>query len=164
MALADVVLLALMGLAALRGLWIGLTRELLSLAALAGLCIALRVGFGPVSDWLEIRAGLGSVVAGVAAVLLLLVAGLLAVGLVRAILRRALDASGLGFWDRLLGGLLGTAEGALVAALLVLLAAATLGREHPLLADSRALAAFERAERFASRLHRETDVAAPPRR
>ncbi len=58
--------------------------------------------------------------------------------------------------------MLGLAEGALVAALLLLLAILVLGRDARLLRDSRALEAFEELEDMAERRGAETDVAAPP--
>ncbi len=61
--------------------------------------------------------------------------------------------------------MLGTAEGAVVAAILLVLATFVLGRDHPLVADSRSLEAFERLESFAAAppASAPPDVAAPPR-
>ena len=50
MAPADILTLSLLGLASLRGLFIGLTRELLSLAAIATACIVLRIGWNPLAE------------------------------------------------------------------------------------------------------------------
>jgi uncharacterized membrane protein required for colicin V production len=80
------------------------------------------------------------------------------------ILRRGARAVGLGFVDRVGGGLLGATEGVLVVAVLVMLVGDRIGRDHPAIADSRTLAALEHMELLA----RETppsniDVASPPK-
>jgi len=60
--------------------------------------------------------------------------------------RRGAAAAGLTWADRLGGGALGAAEGALVAALLLLGAGWILGRSHPLLEESRSVAVLERLQ------------------
>ena len=72
---------------------------------------------------------------------------------------------GLGLADRLAGAAIGAAEGALVVGVALFAAVLLVGRAHPLLADSRVLASFERAERVArGERPAPTDVAAPPQR
>ncbi len=144
----DIAALAILSIAALRGFLLGLIREIFSLAALAGACIAVRAFYSPVTVWLESFSG-GSV-RGTAA---LIVAGaaiavgvILVIAIVGRIVRRGARAAGLGAADRLAGAGLGAAEGAVVIALLMLLAVSILGRNDPLLSNSRALAVFERVE------------------
>lgn len=164
MAPVDVALLVLMAITALRGLVIGLTREVLSLLALAALCLALRTVWAPVASWVGGVTGLEGLAARLAAAGLMVGGGLVALVIVGAVVRRLIRASGLGLWDRVGGGVLGIAEGALLAGLLLLLGIVALGRDHPWLAGTRALAAFERLESAASPEAPLRDVAAPPRR
>ena len=71
----------------------------------------------------------------------------------------------LGWVDRLGGGALGAAEGALVSALVIVSLSWLLGPAHELLAESRSLAAFERLqEEVAARGGSLPDVASGPRR
>ena len=165
MAPADLVVLALLAVAALRGLFLGLVREVLSLAALAGACVAVRLLAVPGGAWLHEASGakLGPLLAQVIAGAALVVAVLAAGALLARIVRMGARAVGLGWLDRGAGGVLGAAEGALLAALLLLVAAAALGRDHPLLEESRAFAAVERMEKLArQRIDELPPVAAPP--
>jgi membrane protein required for colicin V production len=162
----DVAALAVLALAVVRGLWIGLVREVFSVGALAAACIAGRYGAHPTAAWLAEHAPvdldpLAALAAG--AIGSALAAGL-AVALAGRFVARGLRAAGLGLADRSAGALLGAAEGALVVALLVLLAGTLVGRDHPALARSRALAAVQQAEAVVARSEGVTPhVAAPPR-
>lgn len=159
------VALAVLALAVVRGLWIGVIREAFSLVGLATACVAVRFGTEPAAVWLdEILPGLDPLAVRIAAGIGVAVLGWLAVRLAGALLRRGVHAVGLGFLDRLAGGILGAAEGALVLGLGLLLTGAVVGRDHPQLAESRALAALERAEQVAqAERDIRPDVAAPPR-
>jgi membrane protein required for colicin V production len=158
----DLVALAILGIAALRGLFLGLVREVFSLAALAGAVVAVRWLDAPFAAWLEANTALETLPAQIAAGIAIVI-GVLALGaLLGRLLRRGVRAAGLGLSDRVAGGLLGAAEGAVVVALLVALGAALFGRDQPPLAGSRTLAAFERAESAARGAEAERDVAAPP--
>ena len=156
----DVAALAILTLAVLRGLFIGLIREVFSLGALAAACIAVRLGAAPAADWMlphmpmEIGSLTARVIAGGVIAIVVIVSG---AGVGR-VLRRGARWAGLGFADRLAGGVLGAAEGCLVLVVLMLLGIAVAGRDHPDLADSRALAAFESVER----LVQETRPMPPP--
>jgi len=159
----DVVVLAILGMALLRGLLIGAVREAFSLAGLAGACVAVRWGAGPAGEWLARNApvDLGGFAAQIAAGALIAIAAIFGVAVVGRVVRRGIRLAGLGMADRLAGGLLGATEGAIAAALLLMLAITAVGRDHPALADTRALEAFEQAEKLAEeQLPR---VAAPPR-
>jgi len=149
-----------LGLALARGLWIGLVREAFSLLALAGACLAVRFGLEATAPALAEASPwpLEPLAAKVLAGALLALGAALAVVLVGRLVRRSLHAVGLGALDRVGGGLLGAAEGALVVAVLLLGATALLGPAHPWLADSRAvrmLAEMRGADAA-------DDVAAPP--
>ncbi len=150
-----------MGLACLRGLWIGGVREAFSLAAIAAACLSVRFGTLPLATWLlrESPLELAPLAARLFAGVVLALATVLAVGSLGRWLRRGLRAAGLGLADRLVGGLLGAAEGALLVALAVLAVGGLLGLEHPLLRESRVVAALDTARQG---LRSATpDVAAP---
>jgi uncharacterized membrane protein required for colicin V production len=143
----DLAALAILIAAVLRGLFIGMIREVFSLAALAAACIAVRFGAAPAADWmlLNLPVEWSPLAARVVAGAVIAVAVIVSVAVVGRLLRRGVRWAGLGFADRLAGGVVGAAEAALV------------GRDHPVLADSRTLAAFESAERLAH----QSDVALP---
>jgi membrane protein required for colicin V production len=140
--LLDWITLSIVGLACLRGLWIGLIREGLSLATVGIATIVTRLYVAPVSDWLSAQTGgeltgrTGLWIAGV-----LLVVGTVAVlSVVGRLLRRSAEVVGLGFADRLGGGALGAAEGAIVASILVVIALWLVGPSHPSTRDARSVA------------------------
>ena len=145
----DTVAAAVLALAALRGLWIGGVREAFSLAGLAAAILVARAWHEPVGGWLEANGpdAMTPLAAELLAALALAVGTLVAAGLIGRLLRRTLRSAGLGLFDRLAGGLLGAAEGAVVVAALALGLAALLGRDDSALADTRTLAALEATER-----------------
>ena len=146
----DLAALAILALAVLRGLFIGVIREVFSLAALAAACVAVRLGTAPAADWLlqNSPVEMGDLVARIAAGVVIAAAVIVMVAMVGRAVRKGARWAGLGFADRLGGGVLGAAEGTLVIVVLMLLAVAVVGRDHPALTDSRTLAAFESAERL----------------
>lgn len=161
----DVVVTAILALATLRGLLIGLTREAFSIAALVGAIVSVRIFTDPVAMWLRRDVGLdaGDFTLRLAAAVLLLVGVVAVVVLAGRILRRGIRAAGLGWADRVGGGVLGSAEGLLVAGLLLGAVVTLAGRDHELIAESRALAALDEARSLAVRADaRIADVAAPP--
>jgi len=160
----DVVVGAILAVAALRGLWLGLIREAFSIAALGGALVGVRLFTQPVAAWLRHEAGFGAgdFALRVAAGVLVAVAVVVAVAVAGRILRRGVRAAGLGWADRLAGGVLGGGEGLLLAGLLLAAAVALLGRDHAQLAGSRALAALDEARRVAGQSEALGDVAAPP--
>ncbi len=165
MAPLDVVVLALLGVAALRGVFHGLVREVFSLAGLVGaVWVARALGDSAAAALAPHLPGFPPVVVRGVAMTGIGIGVLFAVAIVRALARRGAEAAGLGFVDRLGGGLLGAAEGALVAALLLAALLATAGRESELVARSRSLAAFDalQARLRPSRPPTPHDVAAPP--
>jgi membrane protein required for colicin V production len=146
----DVAALAILAVAVLRGLWIGLIREVFSLGGLAAAVIAVRLAAAPGADWLLARlpVALSPLAARIAAGAVIAVVVIVCTAIVGRIVRRGARWAGLGFADRVAGGVLGAAEGVLVIAILMLIGTAVVGRDHPALADSRTLAVFESAERL----------------
>lgn len=159
----DAAALAILSLAAIRGLYIGAVREAFSLAAVAVACIAVRLGTQPAAAWLGANApfDLSPLAATVLAGVVLAVGSLIAVGTAGRAIRTGIRAAGLGLWDRIAGGAFGAAEGALVVAVAVAIAAGALGPEHDALRETHTLAAYDSAMEFATG-DRLEDVAAPP--
>lgn len=160
----DLVALGIVALALLRGAWIGLIREGLSLATVAAATIVTRLYASSVSVWITERTGgelTGRTALWIGGVLLV-VATIVVLALVGRLLRRGAEAAGLGWADRLGGSALGAAEGAIVASILVVIALWLVGPDH---AATRHAKSVELVERL--RGWREADpapsVAAPGR-
>jgi membrane protein required for colicin V production len=161
----DIVMGAIIAAACLRGLLLGLVREAFSLVAIAVAYTAVRVFVHPASEWLaEVAEGrISPAMAPWLAGALLVLVTIAVVTSIGRIVRRGVRAVGLGFADRVGGALLGTAEGVLVVALLLTFVTGYLGRDHPALADTRALAAMEQLELLAREAPAANrDVASPP--
>jgi membrane protein required for colicin V production len=130
--LLDMIVLTVLFIAVLRGIWIGLIREGSSLAAIGIATIVTRLLVDPfalqLTDWTggEITGKTAVWIAGV----LLVVATILVLGVAARLIRRGAEAAGLGWADRLGGGALGAAEGAIVAAVIVTIALWLVGPNH----------------------------------
>ncbi len=162
----DVVVGTIIGIACLRGFFLGLIREAFSLASLGAAYLAVRAFVAPVGEWVgEVSDGrIGEALAPwVAGALLVLVTIGVVTSVGRAV-RRGARAVGLGFADRVGGGLLGVTEGVLVVAVLIVLVGDQIGRDHPAIAGSRTLAVLEQMELLARRAPAaDVDVASPPK-
>ena len=161
----DILVGTIIGIACLRGFFLGLIREAFSLASLGAAYMAVRAFVGPVAEWVgeiadgRISEALEPWVAG--ALLVLVTIGV--VTTIGRIVRRGARAVGLGFVDRVGGGMLGAMEGVLVVAVLIMLVGDRVGRDHPEIADSRTLAVLEHMELVAQEAPPvEIDVASPP--
>ncbi len=160
----DRLVLGFVVLACLRGLWIGLLREAFSITALAAAFVAVRLWTDPAAVWIldyapfgiELTARGARLAGGVTVGL----AALLTVALVGRIVAASLQAAGLGFFDRIAGGALGVAEGALLAGVALLGLIAIVGPRHEVLAGSRSVELLARARGLAG--NAPPDVAAPP--
>jgi membrane protein required for colicin V production len=130
--LLDWIALTLVGLACLRGLWIGLIREGLSLATVGIATIVTKLYVTPTSGWLtgqtdgELTGRTSVWIAGV----LIVLATIAVLAIVGRLLSRSAAVVGLGWADRMGGGALGFAEGAIVASILVVIALWILGPNH----------------------------------
>jgi membrane protein required for colicin V production len=162
----DFVVGAILGVAALRGLFRGLTREVISIASLAAACVVVRLFTASGAAWLvEVSDGqVGPFAAPWVVGVLLAVATLFAGAVLARVLRGGARAVGLGWADHAGGALIGAAEGVLLSAVLLLIAVNVLGREHAFVSGSRSLHALLELERAADAGDRPVDVAAPPRR
>ena len=105
----------------LLGVWRGLVREAVSLAALIA-AIVLTGLLGPdVARWLD--SAIDSPLArGITAHILVFIAVLLAGALVSWLLSKVVDAAGLSGFNRMLGGVFGALRGVLIITALVLIA------------------------------------------
>jgi len=144
----DIAALLILLLASSRGAWLGVVREVFSVAALVAGIAAARwlgpmVGEQVAAAW---PGGPGVWICSLVAGGVLGIATAVVVGLTGRAIKRGLHAAGLGTADRVAGAGLGLAEGALCVGLLVWLGVAVLGRDDPRLADSLALAGYEEAE------------------
>jgi membrane protein required for colicin V production len=159
----DAVVLAIIGVAVVRGLLRGLLREVFSIAALGGACLAVRYGTPLVSTRIGEWSGdaLGSVAATWIAGVVLACAAIGLVTVLGRVARRGARAAGLGWADRVGGGALGAAEGALVAALL-LVGVTWLAPAHPLVAGSRSVVALQELQLAVRGDAERADVAAAP--
>lgn len=148
---------AIILLAAFRGLYIGLIREAFSIAALAGACVTVNYGARPGADLLvdATQGQIGPSVAPWVAGAVIAVITVLAIGMVGRALRRGFRAVGLAWADRLGGVALGASEGILLAALVVLGTSWVLGPGHPSIADSRSVAVYEDLQSYVRDAQRE---------
>lgn len=163
----DWVTAGILALALLRGLLRGLLREAFSIASLGTACVVTKLYYGPLADLLiELSGGrVDESAAPWAAGFLLVVGSIGAVTLLGRVLRRGAKAAGLGWADRAGGAVIGTAEGVLVAGVLIAMVGAVVGRDHPVLLDSRSLEVLEQLELMAESQQGAgaPDVAAGPR-
>lgn len=144
--LLDWIALGLVSLACLRGLWIGLIREGLSLATVGFATIATRLYVSPVAEWLTGYTGgelVGRTALWIAGVLIVL-ATIAVLAVVGRLLRRGAEAVGLGWADRMGGGALGVAEGSIVASILVVIALWLVGPNHASTEGARSVELVER--------------------
>jgi membrane protein required for colicin V production len=159
----DRVALGVVVVAALRGLWIGLLREAFSLGALAAAFVSVKLWTDPATAWLLEHAPvdlslserqahvLGGALVGLTAAFVVVALG--------GFVSKRFHAHGLGLFDRLLGGALGSAEGALFVAVALIGVVALVGSHHDVLAGSRSIELLSRARLFADEL---PNVASPP--
>ena len=159
----DRIALGIVTIAALRGLWIGLLREAFSIAALAAAFVAVKLWTDPATAWLVAHAPFdlslsdrqahivgGALVGLVAAFVVVAIGGFV---------RKRVHETGLGLLDRMLGGALGSAEGALIVGVVLIGVVAFVGPQHEVLAGSRSVELLSRARLFADE---PPDVASPP--
>lgn len=144
----DGIVLTVLLAALARGLFRGLVLEGFSMAALAVAVIVTRATAEPAGALLNERTGgqIGALAAPWIAGLLIAFFSAALMGLIGRLLRKGVRMAGLSWADRLGGGALGLAEGGLIAVLVVLGAVWGVGREHPSVADSRSLMAYDEVQ------------------
>ncbi len=164
----DAAALAIMALAMARGAYIGMIRESLSIASLAAACVAVRFGRVPIAEWIvDVSKGeIGNTIAPWIAGSLIVIATVGVIGITGRILKRGVQVIGLGWADRMGGGILGIAEGGLIAALIVSFMMFVLGQDHPSVRNSQSVEAVGILQKYVSRNVGDfelPDVAAQPR-
>lgn len=134
----DVAIACIMALAIVRGMFVGMIREGFSVGAIGAVVLGAVYGAAPTGAWLdqatagEIGPSAGRVLGGA----LSGIAAGVAIGAAGRYLRRGARIAGLGMADRIGGGVIGGAEGALVAAIVLVGAQRLFGPEHPAVFNS----------------------------
>src|SRR5262245_4093412 len=148
----DVAALAILGIAALRGMMLGLLRESFSLASLGVAYGAVLLYTRPVAGWLQTtsQGRVGALVAPWLAGAGILVLGVASTVVLGRLGKRGARMAGLGWIDRAGGVVLGSAEGLLVVGIVLSIAGALLGEQHPAIAQSRSMGAFHRLQQYAA--------------
>ncbi len=161
----DAVVLVVMGLAIVRGMWIGLIREGFSIAALGGGLLAVRYGIEPLSSWIEgiSNGDLGPTASTWIAGAAIAITTIAVLGSLGKILRRGAHAVGLGWADRIAGGFIGAAEGALASAVLLVIATWAAGPGSALVEKSKSIQILDGLQKYVAE-HRDElpAVAASP--
>ena len=143
--LVDMIVLSVLFIAVVRGLWIGLIREGSSLAAIGIATIVTRLLIDPFA--IQLTRLTGGEITGRTAVwiagVLLVVATIITLGFLARLLRRGAEAAGLGWADRLGGGALGAAEGAIISAVIVMIALWLVGPDHTTTEGARSVEIVE---------------------
>jgi len=147
----DLVCLVILAIAVGRGVLRGLLREAFSIASLAAACLVVMLFYGDAAEWLlRVTQGrIGEIGAPWVGGALLGIITIGVITLIGRLMRRGAKFAGLGWADRAGGAVLGTAEGVLVGAVIVSLLGYAIGRDHPVLVQSRSLEALEQLEHFA---------------
>ena len=138
----DYVFIAILAFSLLLGIWRGLVREAISLAALIAAFVLTALYAPDLAHWLEphIESPLGRIL--VANVLIFL--SVLMVGaLVAWLASRIVKGAGLGSFDRMLGGAFGIARGVLVLTVLALVVQLTSLHREPVVQQSKLLPALQ---------------------
>jgi uncharacterized membrane protein required for colicin V production len=148
--LLDGAILSVLLVAVARGIWMGLIRESFSVAALGAAVVTTRLGTPPAADWLVATTG-GEIGPAAAPWLMgaaIAAATVAAVSVLGRFIKRGAQFAGLGFADRIGGAAIGAAEGVLVGLVIVLGATLVVGRDHPVIAESKSLEAYDVVRAF----------------
>ena len=160
----TVLVVLLIGIA--RGLFIGMIRETFSIAAFGSACILLRFGNEIAANWLMqlTNGGVGTAAPWITgAVIMVGTVGL--ISFLGRLLKRGVEAVGLGIADRLGGGALGLVEGALLSTLIVIGTSVILGRDNDTIKNSQSVEAVDFMREYVMKNSDDLpDVAAPFRR
>ena len=146
----DSIVLAVLGIAIVRGFWIGLIREGFSIAALGGGLLAIRYGIEPLAGVIE-RASGGDLGATASAWIAGVVIGLGTVavlGTLGKVVRQGARSAGLGWADRIAGGFIGAAEGALAAAVILVIATWAAGPNSALVEKSKSIEVLDSLQQY----------------
>ena len=109
----DLAIIALIALSGMFGLWRGIVKEVFSIASLILAIVAVRLFSGLAALRLESIIDNGAARLAIASAILFISVMIVGGGLI-ALLQKLLTFTGLGLFDRLLGGVFGLARGVLV--------------------------------------------------
>ncbi len=160
----DSVALGVFAIAVVRGVFIGLIREGFSIAALGGGLVSMRYAIEPVASVIrQVAGGVGETASQWIAGAAIGIAVVAVIGVVGKKLRQGAQAVGLGWADRIAGGVIGAVEGTLVAAVIVVAATWVAGAGSPIITESRSVEFLEELQTYLAD-HRDElpAVAAPP--
>ncbi len=160
----DGIVLAVFAIATARGIYIGLIREGFSIAALGGGLIAIRYGLEPgahivrqaTSDAVGATASLW--IAGIAIGLFVVVC----IGAAGKLLRRGARSVGLGFADRLGGAVVGAAEGALAAVVILVGTTWVAGASSTVITESKSIEVLEQLQTYLAEHSNDLPAVAAP--
>lgn len=132
-------------IAFIRGLAIGLIRETFSIAALGAAVVAVRYGATPLGDWLTRFTGgeTGPVPPNWIAGTALAITAVFGIAALGYLIRRGVRLVGLSWADRIGGAALGALEGLVIALLIIMGLSLLMGRDHPSIAHSASLKAYD---------------------
>ncbi len=138
----DILIISIIALSAIISLIRGFVQEAVSLATWIAAFVLAWFFFRPLSVELESWIDVPSIRLGVAYGIILLV--VLVIGaLVNQFMKKLVDSTGLSGTDRLIGIFFGAARGAVVVAILILLAGLTPFPQDPWWAESRLIPHFQ---------------------
>jgi membrane protein required for colicin V production len=160
----DSLVLAVFGIAVVRGIWIGLIREGFSIAALGGGLLAVRYGTPPAASFIEnaSKGDLGPTVSIWVAGAVIGIGMIFVIGTIGKLLRRGAHSVGLGWADRVAGGVIGAAEGALAAGVILVATTWVVGANSPLVEDSKSIQILEGLQDYVAEHQDELPAVASP--
>ena len=160
----DGLVLAILTIAIVRGIWIGLIREGFSIAALGGGLLAVRYATPPTASFIESasRGEVGPTAAIWIAGAAIGISVVLAIGAIGKLLRRGAHSVGLGWADRIAGGFIGAAEGALAAGVILVGTTWVLGSNSSIVENSKSIEVLEGLQDYVAEHEDELPAVASP--
>ncbi len=130
----DVIVLGVVGISTLLGLWKGLVRQVVGLAGLVGGYVMAVKFYGPFAA--KFLTGFRPATASVISFLAIFVACIIAASIIGWIAEKLMGTTGLGFLNRVGGGILGGAKGCLIISVAVMMLIAFLPPNSTVFKDS----------------------------
>ena len=130
----DVIVLGVVGVSTLLGLWKGLVRQVVGLAGLEGGYVMAMKFYGPLAA--RFLTGFRPATASVISFLAIFIACIIAASIIGWIAEKLMGTTGLGFLNRVGGGILGGAKGCLIISVAVMMLIAFLPPNSTVFKDS----------------------------
>ena len=115
----DVIVLAVVGLSTLLGLWKGMVRQVVGLAGVVGGYMLAMKFYGPLAT--RFLTGFRPATGVVISFLVIFIACIIAASIIGWIAEKLMGSAGLGFLNRVGGGILGGAKGCLIVSVAVMM-------------------------------------------